>query len=104
MLTIPLYIFLFIYFGFLLFCLFFVAVDIGNLFRTGTFTLASFFATFLFLAFVAIVIWATYTLLVDIDWQQPVLLWNNAWFGSTFPVDQVLSPFKINPGPAPLFR
>lgn len=87
MVNIPLYIFLFIYFFFLLTFVAFFLVNIGHLVRTGTFTLASFLVTFGFLAFTAIVSWFTWILLAGTDWQQPLTVWDSGWFGGT-PFDQ----------------
>lgn len=94
MFTIPLYFFLFAYLFFFVFGWFvFFLINVGHLFATGTFTLPSFFATFLFLAFSAIVIWTTWVLLLSVSWQQPVTLWNPAWLGNTF---SSISPFSNN--------
>lgn len=86
MITIPLYPFLFIY-GFLLLAvaaLFFV--NVGHLIHTGTLTIYSFFATFIFLALSVIILWFTWQILGAINWQQPIVVWNSAWLGeNSFP-------------------
>lgn len=94
MISPPLYVFLFIYLGFLLFFTVFIFINFTHLFHTGTFTLASFLVSFFFLAYTAIVLWGTWNFLQTVDWQQPVVIWNNAWLGNTFSYDQVTSPFR----------
>lgn len=83
MLTIPLYIFLFIYFFFLLTFVAFFLVNISHLARTGTFTMASFLVTFGFIALSVIILWFTWTLLNGTDWQQPLTIWNGEWSGGS---------------------
>ena len=89
MLTLPLYSSLLLYATFLLGVLGFFIVNIGNLARTGTFTFISFLATFFFLTAAALIVWGTWQLLQNIDWQQPVTLWNSGWIsallGKIFP-------------------
>lgn len=79
MITIPLYTFLFAFLFFLLFFLGFFLVNVGHLFRTGTFTLVSFISTFFFLALSALVLWGLWYTLQGIDWQMPVTLWSSGW-------------------------
>ncbi|MBI2444573.1 MAG: hypothetical protein HYV42_05040 [Candidatus Magasanikbacteria bacterium] len=93
MITLPLYIFLFVYLGFLLFFAVFFAINVGHFSHTGTFTLGSFLATFLLLAATAIILWSTWWLLQGVDWQQPLPIWNNAWLGNVFPSQEIFSPF-----------
>lgn len=76
MLTIPLYVALFIYFGFLLFFISFIFINLTHLFHTGTLTFFSFIITLFFLAFSVIVLWATWYSLRDVNWQQPIISWN----------------------------
>lgn len=80
MLSIPLYAFLLIYFLFLvIFCLFFL-INIGHLFQTAALTGASLFVAILMIAASSIVIWATWYLLQNADWQQGVTIFDSAWF------------------------
>ncbi len=89
MISIPLYIFLFIYFFFLITFAAFFLINMSHLVRTGTLTLASLSATLAFLVFSAFILVATFYFLHGFDWQQPVILWNNQWFGSVFSSDFV---------------
>lgn len=84
MVSVPLYVFLFIYFFFLLAWAAFFLINVSHLVHTGTMTVASFSATIAFLAFSAVILLATFYFLKDISWQEPVILWNNQWFGSVF--------------------
>ena len=70
MIIIPLYALLVVYGLFLLACLGFFAVNVGNVIRSGTFTFANFLATFLFISGVAIVVWFTWYALQGVDWTQ----------------------------------
>lgn len=94
MITIPLYIILFVYLGFLVCYAGFMFINLFHLFQTGTFTLASFSATLLALGLSAIILWFTWWLLQGTSWQQAPTVWNNAWFGSAFSVEQFFSPFQ----------
>ncbi len=84
MISVPLYIFLFAYFFFLLAWGVFFFVNVGHLVHTGTLTIPSFIATFLFIAFAAIVLFFTLAQLATVDWQQSVVLWNTDWLGHVF--------------------
>ncbi len=79
MISIPLYPFLFAYGFFLLAAAAFFFVNIGHLVHTGTLTFASFFATFLFLAACVVVLWFTWQLTLNVNWQQMFPIWNSAW-------------------------
>ncbi len=79
MLILPLSTLLFIYAFFALLDVGFFIMNISNLIRTGTFTLPSFFATFLFLSGSVLIVWATWYFLQETDWQQTITVWNNLW-------------------------
>jgi len=89
MISIPLYVFLFIYFFFLLGFLAFFFVNISHLVHTGTMTFASFAATIIFLAFSGAILLATFYFIRDLDWQATLTLWDNRWIGSIFSSDFV---------------
>lgn len=72
MILIPLYALLIVYAVFLLACAGFFVVNVGNVVRSGTFTFASFLATFLFMAGVAVVVWFTWYTLQGVDWTQSI--------------------------------
>jgi len=70
MVSIPLYIFLFIYFAFLAVFCFFSIMNILHMFQTGGLTFFSFLVTFAVSAVSIYVIFFTYAFLRDVDWQQ----------------------------------
>lgn len=74
MVSIPLYIFLFIYFAFLAIFCFFSIVNILHMFQTGGLTFFSFVVTFGVTAVSIYVIFFTYVLLRDVSWQQKLEL------------------------------
>lgn len=51
----------------------FSAINLFHIIRFGSLTFASFFATFLFLAATVLILFATYSLLLDTDWFAPLL-------------------------------
>jgi len=80
MLTVPLYIFLFIY---LLFLCVFTILSLINLYHivsTGTFTFVSFIMTFFTFVATVLTLYFTWHLLSGIDWQQPLTLFDGSWF------------------------
>lgn len=70
MVNIPLYVFLFIYFGFLFVFAFFSVVNLLHMFQTGGITFFSFFVTFLVMVVVIYLLFFTWFLLQGTDWQQ----------------------------------
>lgn len=84
MVTFPFYIILFVYGFFLLAFAAFGLINIGHLVKTGTLTLTSFIATFLFLCFSTFILWATWNVLVSVDWQQPIVIWDSNWLNNFF--------------------
>ena len=81
LITIPLYSLLGLYGLFLLAVGVFFIVNILNLARTGTFTMLSFWATFLFLSLSILIVWTTWHFLQGVNWQEPITIWNRAWIG-----------------------
>lgn len=94
MIALSLYLFLFLYLAGVVLFATLMFVCIGHLVHTGTFTLPSFVVTAACLAAVAIIFWLTWYWLLGTDWQAPVTIWNNAWFGNVFTTDQIFSPFQ----------
>ena len=84
-LAIPLYFFLFLYFGFLALFIAFVVINFYHIVASGTMTLASFVITFLTATATIFILFFTHQLLRDTDWQQPVTLFNSAWITNTLP-------------------
>lgn len=84
MVSIPLYIFLFIYLFFLSVFLSFIFVDMYHLVSGGSLTFASFLVTFVVLAGSAFTLYATWGMLAGVDWQLPVVLFRSDWFSNWF--------------------
>lgn len=86
MLTIPLYTLLIIYLIYLAACAFFVLINIGHLIQTASFGLLSYVFTIGIICALLLVLWYTYALLGAIDWQQPLTIFNQDWFGEIFTI------------------
>ena len=86
MFSLPLYIFLFLYFGLLIMIGTFFLVNILHLTRTGTFTFASFAVTIIVLSLTLATLLATSFALQDTDWQQNITFFNDT-AGSIFTTD-----------------
>lgn len=84
MISIPLYIFLFIYFAFLAIVAVFLFVDLLHIFKTGTLSIISFIATILALGIFTAILFATWYFLQNVDWQQTLIIWNSDWLKSIF--------------------
>jgi len=84
MLSVPLYIFLFVYFFFLLIFAAFSLINILHITQTGSMTLVSFIITFITMALTVGVFYATWWLLKDVDWQTQAVLWNAEWIKNLF--------------------
>lgn len=84
MLAIPLYTFLGLYLLLLaVFTLFFI-INIAHLVQTGSLTFVSFIVTFLFMASIVLLIYATMNLLAGTDWVQDAVIFNKEWFVRLF--------------------
>ncbi|MDD2758463.1 MAG: hypothetical protein PHD72_03790 [Patescibacteria group bacterium] len=90
MLTLPLYVFLIIYFVFLFFFGLFFLINIAHLYQTAALTVASFIVTLIMLAAIAIIIWATWYLLQNTDWTQTVTLFDSSWFSGLLSFNQTI--------------
>lgn len=90
MLAIPLYTFLGLYLLLLaVFTLFFI-INIAHLVQTGSLTFVSFVVTFLFMASVVLLIYATMNLLSGTEWQQGVTIFSKDWFVGLFIPKQLM--------------
>lgn len=80
MISIPLFIFLFIYLAFL--CVFFIFafIHIYHIFASASFTLASFTVALFTMVVTLYTLYFTFQLLVDVNWTYDVVLFNSAWF------------------------
>lgn len=90
MVAVPFYYILFVFGFFLLTFITFALVNIAHLVRTGTFTVASFLVTFLFLSGTAIIVWFTVYLLQNVGWTQTVPVWNGDWIKNFLSPDQAI--------------
>jgi len=81
MVIIPLYIFLFIFFGALLILSIFGFIGISHLFTTANLSFTSFIVTFIVFALACFTLYGTWSLLQTTDWQLPVKIFDASWFG-----------------------
>lgn len=84
MITIPLYILLFIYIAYITLLGIFSFINLSHLFHNGAMTLVSFLMTILTAGLVATTLYITFTSLIGTDWQQAITLWNNEWLTKIF--------------------
>jgi len=82
MVTIPLYIILFIYLAYLAVIFLFSYVNLSHLFRNGALTVISFLITFLVIVLAITTLYFTFVFLSGTDWTQPLTLWNNNWISN----------------------
>lgn len=81
MLEIPLYIALFLYLFVVALYVVYYLLILYHIMHSASFTLASFLMTFLTFAASVLIVYGTYTLLLDVDWQQIALTINLDQFG-----------------------
>ncbi|MBI5222460.1 MAG: hypothetical protein HY980_03115 [Candidatus Magasanikbacteria bacterium] len=84
MLTIPLYFFLFAYLIFLAIFAVFSIINFYHILATASFTLASFILSFFIFALTALTFYFTWQLIIDVNWQTPVTLFNSNWITNIF--------------------
>lgn len=86
MITIPLYVFLLLYFVFLAVFVSFMLINLYHIVASASFTLVGFIMTFFIFAGTVLVCFFTIDLLASagIDWQQRITLFNAEWFSSLF--------------------
>lgn len=80
MITIPISVFLIIYFIILAILAIFFAVNFFHIVLTGTNSFSSFLATLFVVAAVALTLFGTWYFLRDIDWSQTITIWDSSWF------------------------
>jgi len=71
---IPLYIFLYLYLGFVILGLVFAFFNIYHIIRFGTLNSTTVFSSFIFLIGVLIILWVSHQWLQGINWQQTIEL------------------------------
>jgi len=86
MVTIPLYIILFIYFASVAIIGIFFIINVLHLYHGGAFTLASFIFTIFIFIFTVANLFFTYNLLANTDWQLPITIWNSSWVNNTLDI------------------
>ncbi|MFH1789916.1 MAG: hypothetical protein ABH832_02505 [bacterium] len=84
MITVPLYAFLFIYLAFLVLFAIFSIVNIMHIITTGSYTFASFVITLITLVITLLIFFFTIRLLVGVNWQQEVVIFNGEWVSGIF--------------------
>lgn len=82
MVSIPLYVFLFIFFGILAILGIFLIINLIHLIQTGSLSFVSFLVTFFILVFIVAILYAAWFLLQNTNWQTLVTIWNNEWITS----------------------
>ena len=79
MISIPLYVFLFIYLVFLAIFAAFSLVNIYHIIMSASFTLASFVTSFFIGLLTVLTLYYTWYLLADVNWQLVVTLFDPTW-------------------------
>ena len=82
--SLPLYVFLFLFFGFLVIFTIFVLVALYRLFETAALTLTSLFVTILVFAVSALTLFAVWYLLQDVNWQTQITIFDSSWITNIF--------------------
>jgi len=80
----PLSIFLIIYFIFLVIFILFSYFDIYHLLKFGTLNITNFLVTFIYLGGSILIIFISWQYLSQIDWQQPIELFQGINFSSPY--------------------
>ncbi len=83
-LSFPLYVFLFAFFGFLLIFLIFFFIDIYHLFETSSLTLASLAVTILVFTVSTLTLFIVWYLLQDVNWKTPITIFDSTWITNLF--------------------
>lgn len=83
--TVPLYIFLFLYFLILIIFTAFVVINFYHIVGSGTLTFISFLFTFITAVATVALLYETYLLLQGTDWQQLVTIFDPVWLSHLFP-------------------
>ena len=81
MITVPLSIFIIIYFVLLAIIGVFFIINFFHIILTGTASFSSFIITVFVLAAVALILYGTWYFLQGVDLSQQITIWNKAWLG-----------------------
>lgn len=87
MFEIPLYILLFAYFLFLAIFAAFSIINFYHIFVSGSFTFASFVISFFIFAISTLTLYFTWNLLIGVDWQTPVIIFDKSWIPNIFKIN-----------------
>ena len=91
MLSLPLYVFLFVYFAYLVVFAIFFLINLLHITHTKTFTMSSFAMTIFILGSAVLILFATWCMTSGVDWQQPVTVFNLGALSRFLPTSQ--NPF-----------
>ncbi|MBI2436460.1 MAG: hypothetical protein HYV41_01810 [Candidatus Magasanikbacteria bacterium] len=80
MISIPLYIFLFLYLIFLCIFLVFSAVNFYHVISTASFTTVSFTMSVVVFILTILTLFITWHYIADIDWRQSLIVFDSNWF------------------------
>jgi len=83
-LTLPLYVFLFAFFGFLLIFAIFYFINIYHLFESNSLTITSLAIIILTFAVSALTIFVLWYLLQDVNWKTAITVFDSAWISNIF--------------------
>lgn len=83
MITIPLYIILFIYLAYLLIVMSFYYVNFSHLIHNGALDFITFLFTFFIIALTVFCLYLTFVSLMGTNWQEPITIWNSDWIKNT---------------------
>jgi len=72
MISIPLYIFLFVYLALIFVSLLYIIFNFYHLFRFGSLEVETVFVSFLFIAILTIIFFCSFQEIIKIDWRQPL--------------------------------
>jgi len=83
-LSLPIYIFLFAFFGFIAIFLIFIFIGLYRLFETASLTLTSLAVTILVFTVSSLSFFITWYLLQDINWQTQITIFDSSWITHLF--------------------
>lgn len=79
MVSFPLYTILFLFFLFLAIFVALILVNIYHILEAGTFSTTTFLVTFIIISVSLLIVYFTWDLVSEINWQQQVILFNSEW-------------------------
>ncbi len=82
--SIPLYAFLFAFFGFLVIFVIFFFIDLYHIFETSSLTITSLAVTIMIVSISALTLFLVWYLLQDVDWKTAITVFDSAWITDIF--------------------